>query len=159
MKKVIVIICSLFIFAALFGCASEAQQHENNFEVGIDTLSDIQANETFEIIGFLKNSSKHTVKISHGSDIFTYEIFDAEGTLIPPQNHILARNDIGYLRELQPDEVYRNNGKGQRSKEYYEYVIAKPGRYTVKTKVEFRLENEGNKAEQIVSEPYTFIVN
>jgi len=39
-------------------------------------------------------------------------------------------------------EIYRSNGENQRSKEFYEFTIDKPGTYRVKAVAKFRIEQE-----------------
>jgi signal peptidase I len=150
MTKIKIVICSLLLLAILSGCRNhvESESHDSIFQVGIDNIEQVKVNEAFEVNGFIKNNSKRTVGISHGSGMFTYEIYTEDGDKIVPKNTTLVINDIGYMVELKSGEEYRNNGEGQRSKEYYEFVITVPGDYKVKMHVEFRMNNEG-KQEQI----------
>lgn len=141
MKKVIIITVSLFLLTVMIGCSKEFNPHANMFEVGSDELKSIKTNQPFQINGFVRNNSNQKWNISHGAGMFTYEIYDADGNLVKQNNDFLFRNDIGYLSELESKTEYRNNGEEQRSKEYYEFKIAKPGKYKVKTKVEFQVRN------------------
>lgn len=107
----------------------------------------------------LKNNSKQTLNISHGSGMFTYEVYDEDGVKIFPNNSILFRNDIGYTVEIKSNAEYRDNGEGQRSDEYYQFVIQKPGTYKVKANVEFWVESKGNKEQiNLSSDLVQFIV-
>ncbi|TLS49806.1 hypothetical protein FE782_22625 [Paenibacillus antri] len=150
MKRIKIVISALLLLITLSACTSdiESETHDSIFQVGVDELKNVKANEAFEIIGYLKNKSKRTLEVSHGSGMFTYEIYNEDGDQILPNTTIFIRNDIGYMVELKADEEYRNNGEGQRSKEYYEFVIHEPGYYKVKMHVEFSINNEG-KQEQI----------
>ncbi|RED66319.1 hypothetical protein DFP95_101818 [Cohnella lupini] len=130
------------------------------FEVGIDELPDIHVNQKFEISGFIKNNSNISWEISHGSGMFTYEIFDKEGKAVKQEQNILFRNDIGYALKMESNGIYRNNGLDQRSKEFYEFVIKKPGKYTVKSKAEFRIKNENKGIQELIitSKDYELLV-
>jgi len=141
MKKVILITLSLFLFSIVTGCSEEINPNENLFEVGSDELKSIKTNQPFQITGFVKNNSKQKWDISHGAGMFTYEIYDSDGNLVEQDNDFLYRNDIGYLDELKPKTEYRNNGEEQRSKEYYEFKINKPGVYKIKTEAKFQVRN------------------
>jgi hypothetical protein len=91
--------------------------------------------------------------------MFTYEIYDSKGKSVLQENKLLFRNDIGYLHQLKPEILYKNNGHDQRSKEYYQFVIKEPGNYTVKSKAEFQLQSEDTNADFIIySKPIHFIV-
>jgi hypothetical protein len=159
MKKIISFISIAILSFFLIGC-TQSKPNEKMFEVGIDDINDIKLNQEFEITGYLKNNSKYKWGINHGSGMFTYEIFDSEGNPVRQENNILFRNDVGYLHEIKPKDIYRNNGQDQRSKEYYEFVIDKPGNYTVKSKAEFWIQNEENKKAELIiySDPFEFIV-
>ncbi|CAM3153348.1 hypothetical protein PASE110613_17880 [Paenibacillus sediminis] len=138
---------------------TETSPNESMFEVGIDELADIKVNHKFEITGFIKNNSVFSWEISHGSGMFTYEIFDKEGNAVKQENKILFRNDIGYVTKMKSNDIYRNNGIGQRSKEFYEFVIKKPGKYKVISKAEFQIKNEDKEIQEfITSKAYEFIV-
>lgn len=130
------------MFFAMIGCSKPITSKADMFEVGSNELKNIKANQAFQITGYLKNNSNQKWNISHGSDMLTYEIYDNNGTVVRQDHGILFRNDIGYLRELEPETEYRNNGEDQRSKEYYEFKIDKPGKYTIKTTAQFQISNE-----------------
>jgi len=147
----------LFIVILMSGCTNN-RISENNFQVGIDEIKNVKANEVFEINGYLKNKSNRTMNISHGSDMFTYEVYDEDGNPVPPNRTILYRNDVGYSMEIKPNEEYRNNGEGQRSIEYYQFLIQKPGNYEVKTNVEFWNMKEKNHQINISSDLIKFTV-
>lgn len=131
------------------------------FEVGVDSLEGIKANTPFQINGFIRNKSDYTWKISHGAGMFIYQIYDKEGNLVPPNTGVLFRNDIGFLHELTPGEVYKKNGEEQRSKEYYEFKLIEPGKYKVKTIVHFEVDNGEGKPrtkQEITSDYFSFNV-
>lgn len=147
MIKLNVKIMILILFLILPACSpsNEKDASDSIFQVGVDDIANIKFNETFQFVGYLKNSSKKAVEISHGSGMFSYEIYNEEGERILPNGNVLLEHAIGYQVELRPGEVYRNNGQDQRSKEYYQFVIHQPGNYKVKTNVEFMMNNDGKQ--------------
>ncbi|MDP9701576.1 hypothetical protein J2T16_004518 [Paenibacillus intestini] len=147
MIKLNIKVMTLILFLILPACSAsnEKDPSDSIFQVEVDEIENVKVNETFQIVGFLKNSSKNTVEISHGSGMFSYEIYNEAGERILPDETVLLEHAIGYQVELQPGEEYRNNGQDQRSKEYYEFVIHQPGNYKVKTHVEFMLNNDGKQ--------------
>ncbi|MGN7382040.1 MULTISPECIES: hypothetical protein [unclassified Paenibacillus] len=160
MKAVANAVVVAFMFMSiLIGCSNSVKPDASMFEVGIEELQGIRANEPFIITGYLKNNSKHSWEISHGAGMFTYEIVDMEGNRVTRNTGLLIQNAIGYLTQLKPNEVLQNNGEEQRSEEYYTFVIDKPGRYKVRTNVEFRIEHNQEIYEQtLTSEFYEFTV-
>ena len=127
------------------GCTKDNEPKGNMFEIGVKELTNVQVNRPFEIVGYLKNNSKHSWEITHGSGIFSYEVIDENENPVPQEKGILFRNDVGYFKELEPKEIYSHNGEGQRSKGFYEFTIKKPGKYKVKVNAEFRIEYKGNE--------------
>nr|WP_154982838.1 hypothetical protein [Paenibacillus xylanexedens] len=146
-------IITLILFLILPACSAsnEIDPHNSIFQVGVDDIANIKVNETFQFVGYLKNPSKKAVEISHGSGLFSYEIYNEAGERILPNATVLLEHAIGYQVELQPGEEYRNNGQDQRSKEYYEFVIHQPGNYKVKTNVEFMMNNDGKQKKMSLS--------
>ncbi|MBY0202438.1 hypothetical protein [Paenibacillus cucumis (ex Kampfer et al. 2016)] len=140
-------IMTLILFLILPACSAsnEKDPSDSIFQVEVDEIENVKVNETFQIVGYLKNSSKKAVEISHGSGMFSYEIYNEAGERILPDATVLLEHAIGYQVELRPGEEYRNNGQDQRSKEYYEFVIQQPGNYKVKTHVEFMMNNDGKQ--------------
>ncbi|WP_434752328.1 hypothetical protein [Paenibacillus amylolyticus] len=147
MIKLNIKVMTLILFLILTACSASNEKDPSNsiFQVGLDEIENVRVNETFQIVGYLKNSSKKTVEISHGSGMFSYEIYNEDGERILPNATVLLENAIGYQVEIRPGEEYRNNGQDQRSKEYYEFVIPQPGNYKVKTNVEFMMDNDGKQ--------------
>ncbi|MGO4530364.1 hypothetical protein AB4Z30_14880 [Paenibacillus sp. 2TAF8] len=147
MIKLNVKIMILILFLILPACSPNNEKDPSNsiFQVGIDEIEDVKVNEVFQIVGYLKNSSSRSVEISHGSGMFSYEIYDEDGERILPNGNVLLEHAIGYQVEIRSGEEYRNNGQEQRSKEYYEFVIHEPGNYKVKMHVEFMMNNEGKQ--------------
>ena len=125
----------------------------------IPEITNIQVNQPFKINGFIKNTSNRTWQLAHGAEMFTYEIFDDEGKLVPNLENFLFKNDIGFVKELKPGEIYRYNGEEHRSKEYYEFTINKAGNYKARTTVNFRAANEKiDHNLKIISNFYEFSV-
>lgn len=147
MIKLNIKVLSLILFLILPACSAnhEKDPADSIFQVGVDEIANTKVNKTFQIVGYLKNSSKKTVEISHGSGMFSYEIYNEAGERILPDATVLLEHAIGYQVEIRPGEEYRNNGQDQRSKEYYEFVIQQPGNYKVKTHVEFMMNNDGKQ--------------
>ncbi|SCY87244.1 hypothetical protein SAMN05720606_11119 [Paenibacillus polysaccharolyticus] len=145
MIKLNIKVLSLILLLILPSCSAsnEKDPSDSIFQVGVDEIANIKVNKPFQIVGYLKNSSNRSVEISHGSGMFSYEIYNEDGERILPNGNVLLEHAIGYQVELQPGEEYRNNGQDQRSKEYYEFVIHQPGNYKVKTNVEFMMNNDG----------------
>lgn len=160
MKAVANAAVAVFMFMSiLVGCSNSVKPDASMFEVGIEELQGIRANEPFIITGYLKNNWKHSWEISHGAGMFTYEIVDMEGNPVKRESDMLFQNDIGYLVQIKPNEVYKDNGEEQRSEEFYTFVIDKPGRYKVRTNVEFQIEHNQEIYEQtLTSEFYEFTV-
>lgn len=160
MKAVANAAVAVFMFMSiLVGCSNSVKPDASMFEVGIEELQGIRANEPFTITGYLKNNSKHSWEISLGAGMFTYEIVDMEGNPVKRESDMLFQNDIGYLVQIKPNEVYKDNGEEQRSEEFYTFVIDKPGRYKVRTNVEFQIEHNQEIYEQtLTSEFYKFTV-
>ncbi|MFC6333072.1 hypothetical protein ACFP56_10590 [Paenibacillus septentrionalis] len=131
--------CILFSLI-LSGCTNKTDGAI--YFVGIDEIKNVKVDEAFEITGYLQNNSKKALDISHGSAMFTYEIYGEDGVQILPSNTVLFRNDVGYTVTIDSYEEYRNNGEDQRSIEYYQFLITEPGVYKVKTNVEFSVLNE-----------------
>ncbi|WP_342554839.1 hypothetical protein [Paenibacillus sp. FSL R7-0652] len=140
-------IITLIILLILSACSpnNEKDPSDSIFQVDVDEIEDVKVNEKFQIVGYLKNSSMRTVEISHGSGMFSYEIYNEAGEKILPNATVLLEHAIGYQVEIGPGEEYRNNGQDQRSKGYYEFVIDQPGNYKVKTHVEFTMNNDGKQ--------------
>lgn len=138
----------------------KSKLNESKFEVGNDELKNIQVNEPFQITGYLRNISNQNLEISYGAGLFTYEIYDSDGKIVQRKDGMLFKNDIGYVAEVKSKAEYRDNGEGQRSKEYYEFKINELGTYRLKTKAEFRIKNEEEyKGFEIISDDlYEFIV-
>ncbi|OBR65187.1 hypothetical protein A7K91_00465 [Paenibacillus oryzae] len=151
MKKVILFTLLLSLLFIVTACSKETAPDEKMFEVGSDDLTNIQASQPFQINGYVKNKSNHKWDISHGADIFTYEIYDSEGNLVKQDYDMLFTNSIGYVSELKPKAEFRNNYEEQRNKEYYEFQIEKPGTYKVKTIATYRIENGDEKVEFVLS--------
>jgi hypothetical protein len=151
MRKMFLITLSLMLLFIVTACSKETTPDEKMFEVGSDDLTNIQASQPFQISGYIKNKSKHKWDISHGADIFTYEIYDSDGNLVKQEYDMLFTNSIGYLSELKPKTEFRNNYEEHRSKEYYEFQIEKPGTYKVKTIATFRIENGDERVEFVLS--------
>ena len=156
MTTIKIVICSLLFLATWSGCRNNVElvSHESIFQAGIDKIEQVKANEAFEVNGFIKNNSKRTIEISHGSGMFTYEIYSEDGDRIFPNGTTLFINDIGYMVELKSGEEYRNNGEGQRSKEFYEFAIKEPGDYKVKMQVELWLKYEGKQEKIHISSDF-----
>lgn len=147
MIKLNIKIMIFILFLILPSCSPNNEKDPSNsiFQVGIDEIENVKVNKPFQIVGYLKNPSKKAVEISHGSGMFSYEIYNEAGERILPDETVLLEHAIGYQVELRPGEVYRNNGQDQRSKEYYQFVIHQPGNYKVKTNVEFLMNNDGKQ--------------
>ncbi|WP_145328574.1 hypothetical protein [Paenibacillus xylanexedens] len=137
-----VMILILFLILTACSASNEKESSDSIFQVGIDEIENVKVNKPFQFVGYLKNSSKKAVEISHGSGMFSYEIYNEAGERILPNATVLLEHAIGYQVEIGPGEEYRNNGQEQRSKEYYELVIQQPGNYKVKTHVEFMMNND-----------------
>jgi len=149
---------SLLLLIVILSACTNNNTSENIFQVGIDEIKNVKVNEAFEIKGYLRNNSKQTMNISHGSGMFTYEVYDEDGNQIIPNSTILFQNDVGYSVKINSNEEYRNNGDGQRSIEYFQFLIQKPGNYKVKTNVEFRIIDEKNHQINISSDLIEFTV-
>ncbi|MGF6355789.1 hypothetical protein ABIE27_003704 [Paenibacillus sp. 4624] len=147
MIKLNIKVMTLILFLILTACSAsnEIDPSDSIIQVGVDEITNVKVNETFQIVGYLNNSSNKTVEISHGSGMFSYEIYNEAGERILPKATMLLEHAIGYQVELRTGEEYRNNGQDQRSKEYYEFVIHQPGNYKVKTHVEFMMNNDGKQ--------------
>ncbi|KAA8787555.1 hypothetical protein EC604_27355 [Paenibacillus amylolyticus] len=147
MIKLNIKVMTLILFLILTACSAsnEIDPSDSIIQVGVDEITNVKVNETFQIVGYLNNSSNKTVEISHGSGMFSYEIYNEAGERILPKATMLLEHAIGYQVELRTGEEYRNNGQDQRSKEYYEFVIHQPGNYKVKTNVEFMMNNDGKQ--------------
>ena len=147
MIKLNVKVMILILFLILSACSPNNEKDPSNsiFQVGIDKIENVKVNEVFQIVGYLKNSSNRSVEISHGSGMFSYEIYNEDGERILPSANVLLEHAIGYQVVIRSGEEYRNNGQEQRSKEYYEFVIHQPGNYKVKMHVEFMMNNEGKQ--------------
>lgn len=159
MRNVFMIILSSMLFIMMIGCSTKMSPDASTFEVGNDELLNININQPFQINGYIKNKSNQNWKITHDASIFTYEIYDADGNLIKPQSNLLFRDDIGLLAEINPRSEYRNNGEGYRSKEYYEYMIDKPGKYKIKTSAKFQIRHvEASEEFNLSSSLYEFVV-
>lgn len=160
MKRLRILIFVLMVVFVITGCAKQQFPTEDDFLVEMDSIPEIQHNQSFAFTASLTNTSRRAWKISHGADMFTYEIIDSEGSVVYPENGIMFINSIGYGHTLQPKATYRNNGDEQRSKAYYEYIIKEPGTYTVRSKVQFQVESNGDRSEFITleSEPKHFVV-
>lgn len=96
--------------------------------------------------------------MSHSAGIFTYEIYDEEGTLVSQNQKMLFRDDIGYIAKLEPNESYRQNGEEHRSKEYYQFIITNPGRYKVKAKAEFKVSYGQLKYKYLITSDEIYIL-
>ncbi|MCP1135291.1 hypothetical protein NKT34_18485 [Paenibacillus polysaccharolyticus] len=153
MIKLNIKVMTLILFLILPACSAsnEKDASDSIFQVGIDEIENVKVNKPFQIVGYLKNSSKKTVEISHGSGMFSYEIYNEAGERILPNGNVLLEHAIGYQVEIRSGEEYRNNGQKQRSKEYYEFVIHQPGNYKVKTNVEFMMNNDGKQKKMRLS--------
>lgn len=146
MKLIKVVIFSMLVSAFLVSCNQSAHK-PNDYEVIIDDLGAIFVAQAFQPQAVLKNNTDHTLEITHGADIFTYEIYDNEDVLVEQENLILVQNDIGYNVKLEANQSYKNNGEGHRSKEYYQFILNTPGQYRLKAKAVFYVNHEG-KMEQ-----------
>ncbi len=149
MIKLNIKIMILILFLILPACSpnneKEKDPPDSIFQVGVVEIENVKVNKLFQIVGYLKNSSNRSVEISHGSGMFSYEIYNEDGERILPNGNVLLEHAIGYQVEIRSGEEYRNNGQKQRSKEYYEFVIHQPGNYKVKTNVEFMMNNDGKQ--------------
>ncbi|MCM3131222.1 hypothetical protein M3629_00395 [Paenibacillus polysaccharolyticus] len=153
MIKLNIKVMTLILFLILPACSAsnEKDPSDSIFQVGVDEFANIKVNKPFQIVGYLKNSSNRSVEISHGSGMFSYEIYNEDGERILPNVNVLLEHAIGYQVEIRSGEEYRNNGQKQRSKEYYEFVIHQPGNYKVKTNVEFMMNNDGKPKKMSLS--------
>ncbi|MBH5319642.1 hypothetical protein I6N90_17745 [Paenibacillus sp. GSMTC-2017] len=154
-------IVTLVISLGLLTSCSESipQPRENMFEVGIEELVDVHVDRPFKVHGYLMNHAKNKWAITHGVDMFTYQIVDEKGDSVPHSGDFLFRNDTGMITEIKPNQVYTHNGEEQRSKEYYEFTIHKAGKYKVKAIVKFRITYEKIEYDfQKTSDFYEFIV-
>ncbi|UJF35516.1 hypothetical protein [Paenibacillus hexagrammi] len=153
-----IVLTTLFL-SILTGCNKTIKSNEGMFNVGIDQIEDVKINQPFEIHGYLRNNTSQSIEISFGAGLFTYKIFDEYGNVVPVSDQMLVVNDIGYDTSLGAGEVYRNNGEKQRSKEFYQFTIKKPGHYKVKAVAEFSVKDEeGNKNQKLTSKMYDFTV-
>lgn len=142
MNKFLLATIVFFMLFSMIGCSKAIVPNADMFEAGNDELINIKANQSFQITGYLKNNSKQEWNISYGADMFTYEIYDKDGNIVKQDYEMLFVNSIGYSSEIKPKTEYRDNGEDQRSKEYYEFNIDKPGKYTIMTTVKFRINDE-----------------
>lgn len=117
-------------------------------------------NKPFVISGYLENVSERTWQIMHGAGMFTYEVVDDKGQPIPQDNRILFHNDMGSIKELLPNDQYRENGEEHRSRAYYEFTISEPGRYEVRVTADFRLAKQDGIYSEVtlISDTYKFHV-
>lgn len=159
MNKVLKLVFLILVVGSIISCSKPSQPNGNMFEVGVDELTSVQANQPFQITGYLKNTSKYSWKITHGAGLFTYELYDMNGDNVPSESKMRFQNDIGLLNEINSNEAYRNNYGEHRSREFFEFVIHEPGQYRVKAKAEFTISHEQKDYEfEIFSDNYEFTV-
>jgi len=152
----------------LVGCQSDQKSTPvaNNFSLHVDAPEDLQAGELFIITGTLVNQSDNTWDIQHGAAMFTYDVFDSNGDevsqgiepLMFESNVVRIINDIGFIKSLQPQEQYSNDGEDHVSPKNNKYILP-TGNYTIVSKAKFRIPYDGTGYEfEIESEPLSIKV-
>lgn len=136
---------------------SNKAPREEDFAVTIRAMDEtLNINKEIEIVAELKNLSKNSVNILHGSPLIHVQIYDEQSK---PLINAFATNDIGLSHKLKLNELYNPDSKtyndGKRT-----IKIEKPGRYKLVGTASFSIElsNEERKDFKISSEPYEITV-
>ncbi|NGM83481.1 hypothetical protein G5B47_13750 [Paenibacillus sp. 7124] len=132
---------------------------QSMFRIDMQVPKTIKVGDSFEVKGFLINTSNTVWSIFHGADIFTYAIYDNKGELIPRHEDTIAVNDIGISTTLKPNSKYKYDGQEHVSTKLYKLTVNKPGEYKIIGQAEFNINYNNKDYEfQIKSEPQEIIV-
>lgn len=127
---------------------------ESMFRIEMQVPEEIKAGQSFEVKGFLINTSNHDWDIFHGAGMFTYAIYDDQGELVPRNEKMIAVNDIGIGTTLKPNSKYNYDGQGHVSTKLYELKVNKRGQYEIICQAEFSINYNDKVYEfQIQSDP------
>ncbi|RXZ79954.1 hypothetical protein EBB07_20565 [Paenibacillaceae bacterium] len=140
--------------------AVEPAAEESGLIVEMIKPDQLRAGKPFKLVAELVNTSAAAQEIQHGADMFTYQIFDANGGLVMEEVSMRMRDDIGFMRTLKPGSRYTTDGEGHVSPPLDTRTIDKSGNYTIIATAEFRVTHEGANAKQVklVSEPIEVVV-
>lgn len=146
----------LFLIFSVACTQSNKAPIEEDFTVTVRAMDEtLEINKEIELVSELKNLSKNSVNILHGSPLIHVQIYDEQKK---PLVDTFVTSTGGLNHKLKPDELYNpsktyNDGKRM-------IKIERPGRYKLVGTAYFSIElsNEERKDFKISSEPLEITV-
>ncbi|MCZ6911107.1 MAG: hypothetical protein O7C56_09720 [Rickettsia endosymbiont of Ixodes persulcatus] len=128
---------------------------ESMFSIEITIPEELAAERSFDVKGFLINTSNKSWNISHGADMFTYSLYNDDEELVPRKEKMIAVNDIGIGTILKPNSKYNYDGEDHVSVKLYELTVKEPGEYKIVGEAKFRINYNNRVYEFLIkSKPY-----
>ncbi|RUS45854.1 hypothetical protein [Cohnella sp. AR92] len=155
MKIKTIIVLTLII--VLCGCNSKEQlPNDNMFKLDFEIPQSVKGGQEFEAKAFITNESKRKWNITHGVDIFTFEIRNKDGQIVE-NNGMIVVVGLGISTKLLPDKQY--SYMDANSKQFRRISISEHGKYYITARANFRIEeNETTKEINLRSEPKEIII-
>lgn len=155
MKRILFLTFGLVIF--LCGCDSgSTSQNNKKFHLEFEIPQSSRAGQAFKAKAYLINDSNEEIKITHGVDLFTFDIRNSEGQSVNRKETMVVIG-LGIESELLPKKPYFYSDSN--AEPFQRLSILKPGTYYITAKANFRLEGEGKPEEiHLTSEPKSIFI-
>ncbi|MDI4649734.1 hypothetical protein [Cohnella hashimotonis] len=147
----------VLLLILLCGCNSnETLPEDSVFSVDFEIPAQAAAGQAFDAKAFITNGSRKEWSISHGVDVFTFEIRNREGQLVEQKGTVVVIS-LGISSKLVPKKPYSYTD--DHSEQFRRLSISKPGHYFITAKANFRIEEKDTQRDiSLTSKPKEIII-
>ncbi|MFD2330904.1 hypothetical protein ACFSR7_16760 [Cohnella sp. GCM10020058] len=145
------------LFLLICGCSSnQTLPDESVFNLDFEIPTRVAAGQVFDATAYLTNNSRKKLDITHGVNVFTFDIKNADGQLVE-QKGIVVVFGISILSKLPPKKPYSYMDTS--SEQFRRLSVSKPGHYFITAKAQFRIEEKDTHRDiNLTSKPKEIII-